>query len=246
MIFYTNIYIHKICISRNINKNNKDIVTCIKDIFRKYMESFENKIMKIKKDIRERNKYKNLNRKRSRYDDRWRSKGARGFIFPPRHGEGYEKGVKKEMKGLRGGKLSFIKRKIGSRLSECNISTDSFGGNISSLGKNSIKSRRWGRKVREGGWRREWKRRRKNESWRNRERGRKHTRNRTGSQAKGRREGGKRYEDVRKSLKSRKKKNCIEIFISYRAIFISLAAIDPFNVWPLQNSISLIDRHARL
>ena len=150
MIFYTNIYIHKICISRNINKNNKDIVTCIKDIFRKYMESFENKIIKIKKDIRERNKYKNLNRKRSRYDDRWRSKGARGFIFPPRHGEGYEKGVKKEMKGLRGGKLSFIKRKIGSRLSECNISTDSFGGNISSLGKNSIKSRRWGRKVREG------------------------------------------------------------------------------------------------
>lgn len=71
-----------------------------------------------------------------------KSKGARGFIFPPRHGEGYEKGVKKEMKGLRGGKLSFIKRKIGSRLSECNISTDSFGGNISSLGKNSIKSRR--------------------------------------------------------------------------------------------------------
>lgn len=142
MIFYTNIYIHKICISRNISKNNKDIVSRIKDIFRKYMESFENKIMKIKKDIRERNKYKNLNRKRSRYDDRWRSKGARGFIFPPRHGEGYEKGVKKEMKGLRGGKLSFIKRKIGSRLSECNISTDSFGGNISSLGKNSIKSRR--------------------------------------------------------------------------------------------------------
>lgn len=150
MIFYTNIYIHKICISRNISKNNKDIVSRIKDIFRKYMESFENKIIKIKKDIRERNKYKNLNRKRSRYDDRWRSKGARGFIFPPRHGEGYEKGVKKEMKGLRGGKLSFIKRKIGSRLSECNISTDSFGGNISSLGKNSIKSRRWGRKVREG------------------------------------------------------------------------------------------------
>lgn len=112
MIFYTNIYIHKICISRNISKNNKDIVTCIKDIFRKYMESFENKIIKIKKDIRERNKYKNLNRKRSRYDDRWRSKGARGFIFPPRHGEGYEKGVKKEMKGLRGGKLSFIKEKL--------------------------------------------------------------------------------------------------------------------------------------
>lgn len=134
-----------------------------------------------------------------------KSKGARGFIFPPRHGEGYEKGVKKEMKGLRGGKLSFIKRKIGSRLSECNISTDSFGGNISSLGKNSIKSRRWGRKVREGGWRREWKRRRKNESWRNRERGRKHIRNRTGSQAEGRREG-KRYEDVRKSLKRKKKK----------------------------------------
>lgn len=39
--------------------------------------------------------------------------------------------------------LSFIKRKIGSCLSECNISTDSFGGNISSSGKNSIKSRRW-------------------------------------------------------------------------------------------------------
>lgn len=38
--------------------------------------------------------------------------------------------------------LSFIKRKIGSCLSECNISTDSFGGNISSSGKNSIKSRR--------------------------------------------------------------------------------------------------------
>lgn len=176
-----------------------------------------------------------------------KSKGARGFIFPPRHGEGYEKGVKKEMKGLRGGKLSFIKRKIGSRLSECNISTDSFGGNISSLGKNSIKSRRWGRKVREGD--EENERERKGERTRNRERGRKHTRNRTGSQAEGRREGRKRYEDVRKSLKSRKKrkkKNCIEIFISYRAIFISLAAVDPFNVWPLQNSISLIDRHARL
>lgn len=73
-------------------------------------------------------------------------------------------------------------------------------------------------------------RERKGERTRNRERGRKHTRNRTGSQAEGRREGRKRYEDVRKSLKSRKKKNCIEIFISYRAIFISLAAIDPFNV----------------
>lgn len=72
-------------------------------------------------------------------------------------------------------------------------------------------------------------RERKGERTRNRERGRKHTRNRTDSQA----EGGKRYEDVRKSLKSRKKrkkKNCIEIFISYRAIFISLAAVDPFNV----------------
>lgn len=90
-----------------------------------------------------------MNRKRSRYD-RWRSKieGGARVILSPRHGEGYEKGVKKEMKGLRGEKLSFIKRKIGSRLSECNISTDSFGGNISSLGKNSIKSRRWGRKVR--------------------------------------------------------------------------------------------------
>lgn len=85
MIFYTNIYIHKICISRNISKNNKDIVSRIKDIFRKYMESFENKIIKIKKDIRERNKYKNLNRKRSRYDDRWRSKiegGARVYLSP--------------------------------------------------------------------------------------------------------------------------------------------------------------------
>lgn len=54
--------------------------------------------------------------------------------------DSYEK-VRREQGGG-GERLSFIKRKIGSCLSECNISTDSFGGNISSSGKNSIKSRR--------------------------------------------------------------------------------------------------------
>lgn len=43
MIFYTNIYIHKICISRNISKNNKNIVSCIKDIFRKWIDGIVRK-----------------------------------------------------------------------------------------------------------------------------------------------------------------------------------------------------------
>lgn len=141
-----------------------------------------------------------MNRKRSRYD-RWRSKieGGARVIFPPRHSEGYEKGVKKEMKGLRGGKLSFIKRKIGSRLSECNISTDSFGGNISSLGKNSIKSRRWGRKVRrEGDEENERERKGKRTKLEKQREGTK-TRGNTDSQAEERRgRGEKTYENLEK------------------------------------------------
>lgn len=141
-----------------------------------------------------------MNRKRSRYD-RWRSKieGGARVIFPPCHSEGYEKGVKKEMKGLRGGKLSFIKRKIGSRLSECNISTDSFGGNISSLGKNSIKSRRWGRKVRrEGDEENERERKGKRTKLEKQREGTK-TRGNTGSQAEERRgRGEKTYENLEK------------------------------------------------
>lgn len=183
-----------------------------------------------------------MNRKRSRYD-RWRSKieGGARVIFPPRHSEGYEKGVKKEMKGLRGGKLSFIKRKIGSRLSECNISTDSFGGNISSLGKNSIKSRRWGRKVRrEGDEENERERKGKRTKLEKQREGRKHAETLVAKQ----RRGG---EEVRRRTKISKKLKKLhrsgEIFISYRAIFISLAAVDPFNV--TVTKFNLIDRSPR-
>ena len=70
------------------------------------------------------------------------SKGRVRKLWPSRARRRLRERRENEMKGLRREKLSFIKRKIGSCLSECNISTDSFGGNISSPGKNSIKSRR--------------------------------------------------------------------------------------------------------
>lgn len=183
-----------------------------------------------------------MNRKRSRYD-RWRSKieGGARVIFPPRRSEGYEKGVKKEMKGLRGGKLSFIKRKIGSRLSECNISTDSFGGNISSLGKNSIKSRRWGRKVRrEGDEENERERKGKRTKLEKQREGRKHAETLVAKQRRGGEEVRRR---TKISKKSKKLHRSGEIFISYRAIFISLAAVDPFNV--TVTKFNLIDRSPR-
>lgn len=139
----------------------------------------------------------------------------------------------KEMKGLRREKLSFIKRKIGSCLSECNISTDSFGGNISSSGKNSIKSRRWGRKVEEGD--REWKRKEERRS------------ENTLTSVGKRREEEKEREEKYEKFEEQKVTSGpgIEIFTSYRAVLFHWRR-SILSTWPLQNSISLIDRHGRL